>query len=97
MLWITFLGSTIAIRKGNHTRIDFAINMLPQKAKRTVEVIDYLLIAVFCGYLYYVSLPLVSSNLTNMTPGMMIPRALIYLSLTIGMAWTVNYSLDMGN
>lgn len=96
MLWITFLGSTIAIRRGSHTRIDFAINMLPKKVKRAVEVIDYLLIALFCGYLYYVSLPLVSSNLTNLTPGMMIPRAIMYLSLTVGMACTVVYSLAMG-
>lgn len=95
MLWITFLGSTIAIRKGNHTRIDFAINALPPKVKTVIEVIDYILIAVFCGYLYYVGTPLVSTNMSNLTPGMMIPRAIMYMSLTLSMLCMVLYSVVM--
>lgn len=84
MVWVTFLGSTVAIVRGSHTRIDFLINLLPAKGKRIMEAIDYICMAVFCGVLSYVSFDLVSVNANVLTNGLGIPRAVMYSALTVG-------------
>lgn len=95
MIWIAFLGSTIAIRKSSHTRIDFVINMLPARARRVIEVVDYLLMACFCGYLFYASIALVNANVGVLTTGLKVPRAVMYAALTFGMASMVIYLIAM--
>lgn len=85
MIWICFLGSIVAMRSGGHTRIDFLINLLPAPAKRIIETVDYLLMAVFCGYLGYVSIDIVKVNKATLTTGLGIPRAVMYSALTAGM------------
>lgn len=84
MVWIAFLGSAVAVRKGVHTRIDFLINMLPAAAKRAVETLNYLLMAVFVAALGYYSLPIIKMAGRQITTGMKIPRSVIYYSILAG-------------
>ena len=84
MVWVAFLGSAIAARKGMHTRIDFLINMLPAAAKRAVETLNYLLMAAFVAALGYYSLPIIKMAGRQITTGMKIPRSVIYYSILVG-------------
>ena len=84
MVWIAFLGSAVAVRKGVHTRIDFLINMLPAAARRAVETLNYLLMAVFVAALGYYSLPIIKMAGRQITTGMKIPRSVIYYSILAG-------------
>ncbi len=95
MIWITYLGSVIAMSKGGHTRIDFLINMLPAQAKRIVEGLDCILMAGFCAALCYVSIDLISLNITVKTTGLGISRAFMYGALTVGMGLLVAILLLM--
>jgi TRAP-type C4-dicarboxylate transport system permease small subunit len=84
MIWIAFMGSAIAARKGMHTRIDFLINMLAPKAKQAIETVNYLLMAAFVAALGYYSLPIIKVAGRQITTGMKIPRSVIYYSILAG-------------
>lgn len=84
MIWIAFMGSAVAIRKGSHTRIDFLIAMLPSGMKRGIEVLNYLLMATFVGILGYNSLPIIKMASRQVTVGMGVPRSVMYYSMLIG-------------
>ncbi|WP_119303081.1 TRAP transporter small permease [Dongia deserti] len=49
--WACFLCADIAWRQGGLMSIDFAINRLPEKARRLVRYANYLLISGFLVYL----------------------------------------------
>jgi TRAP-type C4-dicarboxylate transport system permease small subunit len=49
--WACFLCADIAWRQGGLMSIDFAINRLPEKARRLISYLNYLLISVFLVYL----------------------------------------------
>lgn len=95
MIWVTFLGSTIAIRRNSHTRIDFLINIFPPKLKKAVEVIDYLLMTVFVLYLGYISFDVLKINKGVLTVGLKISRSVMYSSLTVGMIFMAVYFIFM--
>lgn len=84
MIWITFLGSTVAMANGTHTRIDFLINKLPKKARAVVESIDYIIIAIFLGALSYYTLPIIKSTSNQITVGMKISRSVMYYLILVG-------------
>lgn len=84
MIWITLLGSSIAMHHHSHTRIDFVLNSLPKKIRKWVEVFDYLLIAVFLGYLGWYSIPVIRKTGRLISTGLKFPRSVVFYSILIG-------------
>ena len=93
LIWTTFLGSAVAMGRDAHTKIDFAVNLLPAKLKSIVEIIDYIIIAVFVGILAKYSLPIISSTGKMMTTGLKIPRCVIYYAVFVGAFLIMIYCL----
>ena len=91
MVWMTFLGSAIAMGRGSHTRIDFLINMLPAKLRTVMEVVDYLVIGAFTAALGYFSLPIIRTTGRQFTTGMKIPRSILFYSVLVGSVLIVLY------
>ncbi len=93
MIWITMLGSTVALSRSKHTRIDFLINMFPAKVKKWIEVFDYVIIAAFLGYLGYASLPVVEKTGRLISPGLKLPRSIMFYAVLAGCVLMVVYAL----
>lgn len=93
LIWTTFLGSAVAMSRDAHTKIDFAINLLPAKLKSVVEIIDYIVITVFVGMLAKYSLPIINSTGKMMTTGLKIPRSIIYYAVLFGAILIMIYCL----
>ena len=84
MIWITMLGSSVAMHHHTHTRIDFVLNSLPPKVRKWVEVFDYLLIAAFLAFLGWYSLPVIQKTSRLISPGLKFPRSVLFFSILVG-------------
>lgn len=93
MIYIAFLGATIAVRRDSNTRIDFLINLLPGKIKRYIEALDNVIIAAFMGFLAKSSLPIIKVTNTQKTVGMGAPRSLYYYAILISSILMIIYLL----
>lgn len=93
MVWMAFLGSAIAMGRGGHTRIDFLINLLPDKLRALMNVVDYLVVAAFVMALGYFSLPIIKTTGRQLTTGMKIPRSILFCSVLAGSVLIALYCL----
>lgn len=95
MIWVTMLGSCVAMHRKSHTRIDFLINMLPIGVRKWVEVFDYIIIAVFLGFLGWYSLPVIQKTGRLISTGMKLPRSIMFWAILIGCIIMVLDCLNM--
>ncbi|MDR1827055.1 MAG: TRAP transporter small permease [Methylobacteriaceae bacterium] len=55
IIWVIFLGAGAAFRTGNHVAIEIIVDALPKKLKRSIELIDYLIVVAALVYICYQS------------------------------------------
>jgi TRAP-type C4-dicarboxylate transport system permease small subunit len=67
VLWVAFLGASLAVQERKHINIDVLTRFLPDRAKRTARVITDLFAAVVCFSFLRASLTFVSSEITYTT------------------------------
>ena len=53
MVWLVFFGIVVVSRQGSHIAIDIIVDSLPEKIRRIVETIIYLLTLAIMGYVLY--------------------------------------------
>ena len=84
MIWITFLGSMLAIPRKSHSRIDFLVKKLPAKVQKIIWIIDYLICAAFVVILAIYSIQIVQAKWTIISAGLPVPTAMWPLAITVG-------------
>lgn len=62
VLWIGFIGATLATREGKHINIDAISRSLPPLGRAMVEVCTHLFSCFICGLLTYASLKFVKNE-----------------------------------
>jgi TRAP-type C4-dicarboxylate transport system permease small subunit len=62
VLWIGFIGATLATREGKHINIDAISRSLPPLSRAMVEVCIHLFSCFMCGLLTYASLKFVKNE-----------------------------------
>jgi len=45
--WVVFLGADMALKNNNHIGIDMIIEKFPEKARKTVTFMNYIIICIF--------------------------------------------------
>lgn len=88
MIWITFVGGSVCVRKGAHIRMDFLMTLLPSWSHKWLDSAVYALAAAFCAALtlYGVKLVLFTIKLKQTSPALCIPMWIPYLAVPIGSA-----------
>ncbi len=88
MIWITFIGGSICVRRGAHIRMDFLLTMLPKKAALAVTRLVFFVAGGFCAALFWYSARLVAFTveLEQASPAMGIPMWIPYLAMPLGSA-----------
>ncbi|MEE4382593.1 MAG: TRAP transporter small permease [Pseudomonadales bacterium] len=59
VLWVAFVGSTVATREGRHVRIDALVRLFPEPLRAATDRIGDLVVAGLCGVLAWYGLALV--------------------------------------
>lgn len=86
IVWAAFVGSSIALRKSTHIRVNIIVNILPAKAKKWVIVFANVIGLVFCLFLIWqgsiLAMKVFDKGQTSIDMG--ISMAWLYLSLPVG-------------
>ena len=59
MIWMAFIGASLAVKYGVHVSIETFVNFLSPRLKRTVKIAAYAILILFLASLAYVSLELI--------------------------------------
>jgi TRAP-type C4-dicarboxylate transport system permease small subunit len=92
-IWTTFLAAAVALKRGQHIRIDFLLLKMPEKAKNAFLWLLDLLCLPFCIGLIYGSYLMMDASVHMRSPAMEIPLVYYYLPLFIGFVMMSVYLL----
>jgi TRAP-type C4-dicarboxylate transport system permease small subunit len=92
-IYTTAIGAAIAVRRGQHIRISYFVDLLPDAVSRIVNVAALLLVAVLNGVMIYFSLPWIQKVGTNESPVMRIPEWIVQISIPVGCGLVILYCL----
>jgi len=79
-VWLTFLGSIVALRQGTHLGMDSVVSRLPHGGKVLFFVISHLLMLLCCVLMWLGCWPQTVINLDNYAPVSGMPVAFLYAS-----------------
>lgn len=85
-VWIVFLGGAIGLSRGIHLGVDLFVNMLPEGARRGLDVLTSALIACFAVTVIYASFPVINMNMLQRSPALGVQMSWIYVAIPISMA-----------
>lgn len=93
VIWITFVGSAVAFRRGAHVSVSALVNILPTNIRNHVRFISRLITIVFFVILgYYGLLHTINQTIhLQVGPATRIPMAVPYSAIPIGSALVIIY------
>jgi TRAP-type C4-dicarboxylate transport system permease small subunit len=95
MIWITFIGGTGMLIKGEHLAVDFLSSMYTPSARKIARIVNNLIYTFFSGFMLIFGYKLFTNPITmrSLTPALQVPRKWIYVILPVCMVFMVLYSL----
>lgn len=77
-VWLTFIGSVVALKDGLHLGVDTLVRRLPHVGRLAFYWISHALMLLCCVLLWQGSWEQAKVNLTNMAPVSGVPIAVVY-------------------
>jgi TRAP-type C4-dicarboxylate transport system permease small subunit len=95
MIWITFIGGTGMLIKGEHLAVDFLSSMYSPPLRKIARIVNNLIYTFFSGFMLIFGYKLFTNPITmrSLTPALQVPRKWIYVILPFCMVFMVLYSL----
>ena len=93
MVWLSMLGSGLAVRAAEHLSVDVVTRQLPRHVQRGLERLVWLAFAAFGGYLFWYGLELSQRTMTQTFAATQLPVGWMYLGLPVGGALMAYYAL----
>ena len=79
-VWLTYIGSIVAMKEGSHIRVDIVVSLVPPAVRKVFDVISNLLILTI-----RVTMNLVMENLTYPMPLTKIPYGVVQAIIPLSM------------
>lgn len=91
IIWVTFAGCGVAVRKNAHMRVTALYEVLNPKTKEAMEIMVNVVSLIFAAFLLYVGTRLTLKTLSTgqLSTAMPVPMWIIYISVPIGSALTI--------
>jgi TRAP-type C4-dicarboxylate transport system permease small subunit len=83
-VWMTFIGSAIAVRNRLHVSLDMFVSHLPGQLQKVCLLISYVSMAIFTAVLIYGGYRFVVRGSQQISAAMQIPMYYVYLVLPVG-------------
>jgi TRAP-type C4-dicarboxylate transport system permease small subunit len=97
MIWLVFTGAPIALRQGGHVAIEILPNALPEKLKRLLFGLVFLIIAALMAMLVYRGITFAWNGRNQMAIAVgNISMAWIFASVPVGSAAMLLIALEAG-
>jgi TRAP-type C4-dicarboxylate transport system permease small subunit len=84
LVWITFLGGSIAFKRGMHTGFDAVVRALSPGARRATVLVTLLAIVTFLIIVGLKGMQLALFNMAQRSPAMRLPMGTVYLAIPTG-------------
>lgn len=83
LVWSSFIGTSVAFKKGAHIAVTFAVDMLPGKIKKLVQSLSCILMALFFGITIWYSIYLFNVQVFQVSPAMGVKMRYVYMIIPI--------------
>ena len=85
-IWTVFLSLGYTIKKGNMLKVGLVMDLLPQKIRRSIEILANIIILAICVvfFRYAITYTGIIHNTGQISPAMHIPMWIMYLSTVLG-------------
>lgn len=84
MVWMTFIGASVAYEASSHLNVDLLLTVLPEKGRKSVELLTEIMIIPFFIALIVGGAIMVDTTKASITPALKISVAVQYLPALIG-------------
>jgi len=84
LVWASFLGASIALKRGLHIGVEAVIGKLPEGKRRSIYLITLVLLLLFLFTVMVKGFQLAQFNMRQSSPAMRIPMGFPYLAIPVG-------------
>lgn len=95
LVWSTFLGATLAYKRGMHISVTFIVESFPGKLRKPFVVFSYLLSMVFFGIAIWNGFSLMAMQIFQVSPAMQLPMRWVYLVIPLGFVIMLIHGIAM--
>ncbi len=95
LVWASFLGATMAYKRGMHTFVQFLLEKSPGLAKKALSILGVLLCMLFFGVSFFAALRLISLQIFQISPALKLPMRFVYLVLPISFLVMLIHSVSL--
>jgi TRAP-type transport system small permease protein len=88
-VWLVMIGSAAAMARGEHTTLEYFINLLPPRLRALVVVVTNAVGIGLFLYLIKLSIVLVPNAQLQTSPGLGLPLGYVFIAIPIGSALIV--------
>ena len=99
LIWVSFLGASVALRASQHIGVEYFIGKLPEKAKQPVKWVAQLSVMLFLLFFLYASFRYSLTQTGQNRATLPVSMSWFYLSLPMGallMIFQLIFSLFQG-
>jgi|GluameStandDraft_1065615.scaffolds.fasta_scaffold04491_3 TRAP-type C4-dicarboxylate transport system permease small subunit len=83
MIWLTFAGCSLAIRRKGHLSVDFFVNLAPEKLKTVIGIVTRGIIMVFFALLVVYGIRLSLRSINTLSSTLQWSMGLVYSVLPV--------------
>ena len=83
LVWSSFIGASVAFKKGAHIAVTFAVDLLPAHVQKLVQSLSCILMALFFGVTIWYSIFLFNVQVFQVSPAMGLKMRYIYMVIPI--------------
>jgi TRAP-type C4-dicarboxylate transport system permease small subunit len=94
LVWASFLGASIALKRGLHIGVGAFVAKLPEEKRRLIYLITLVFMTLFLVVVIIKGFQMASFNMRQSSPAMRIPMGFPYLAIPIGSLIMVIHLLD---
>ena len=87
LIWLTFVGSSLAIRAKGHFALEILVSRLSGKMRVLWNLVLLVIMAVFLGVMVYTGVSMLPLLSLQVSASLEIPMSYIYLAIPIGSAF----------
>ena len=84
-VWLTYIGSIVAMKEGTHIRVDIVVSLVPPAVRKVFDIISNLLVDGIMILTIRVTMNLVMENLTYPMPLTKIPYGVVQAIIPLSM------------
>lgn len=93
-IWCVYCGTAAAYKKNEHIGINVLVNLLPERGRKIAATLVDIFDLTLSLSITYLSIVMMQSSISKLTPVMRIPYAVVNFSVTLGFGLMSIYAIS---